>query len=83
MIGYDAHGQQYPQEWDEPEFKNIFHSDLSLLETCDGEIEEYTEKPDGWPERVFYRCTKCHVDVTSEVINADRDSADWEYDYEA
>lgn len=81
MIGYDTNGPQTPPKWDEPEFIAM-HSELDLFEKCDGEIEEYTEKPEGWPERLLYRCTKCGKNVTNEVVNNDRDTVDWEFDQE-
>lgn len=90
MIGYDTHGAQTPPDWDE--LPTLYHDELNSdgfvchgqcdFAPCNGEIEEYTEKTEGWPLRVFYRCTKCNVDVTNEVINKDRDTVDWEFDYE-
>ena len=80
MPGYDTHGPQYPTAWDEKEL-DLIHSEIDIINSCDGVIEEYTEKPNGYPIKVFYRCEGCGKDVTTEVLNYDRDSTDWEYDY--
>lgn len=80
MIGYDTYGEQYPTSWDEKEV-DLIHSELSIFEGCDGAIEEYREKPDGWPEKTFYRCEKCGKDVTADVLDMDYES--WRHGYEA
>lgn len=80
MIGYDTHGPQQPPEYDAPEF-DLIHSEVDMLKRCDGIIEEYTEVIEGLVKRVFFRCADCNEDVTIAIINADRDTADWEHDY--
>ena len=60
------------------------HFDLQGImdEQCFGELEEFVEHPEGFQPRVYYVCTECGEEFeASVVLNHDRDTTDWDYDY--
>ena len=59
------------------------HYDIEPDEECFGELIECCETKQGFPPRVYYICSECGEEIEgSLVLNHDRDSSDWEYDYE-
>lgn len=59
-----------------------FQVQCIIDEQCQGELEEIIEQPEGFPPKVFYVCSECHEEIPgSVVVNHERDSMDWEYDF--
>ena len=44
------------------------HYEIDDEQECFGELEEYSEKIDGFPRRVFYRCTECGQEFDASYV---------------
>ena len=75
-------GDSYTGQYGEDE-KFPCHYDIDQETECFGELIECYDSKQGFPARVYYICEECGEEFSaSEVLNNDRDSSDWEYDYE-
>lgn len=69
MIGYDTHGPQYPQEWNEQEQEeHLYHWMIDEDTECDGEMHSFYSRTEGNAIRTTYYCSECGREYTDDHV---------------